>query len=83
VLHGNRPELRHPDRIALPARPDDIDLGDSFVFPFVSIESVLPLDGTRRLAINDKHDPFSTGRNPQQLDDTEFIVRLDALRPDR
>jgi hypothetical protein len=76
--------IRDPNGISLPARPGDIGLGESFAFPFVTIESVLPLDGTRLLVINDNNYPFSTGRNPQQIDDTEFIiVRLDALRRDR
>lgn len=73
--------LRDPDLLSLPARPGDIGLGDPFAFPFVTIESVLPLPNNRLLVINDNNFPFSTGRNPTQPDDTEFIiVRVGSLR---
>jgi hypothetical protein len=51
---------------------------DVFRFPFVTIESVLPL-GNRRLAVlNDNNYPFSAGRTPGQSDPDEFIIiRLD------
>ena len=42
--------------------------------PFVTIESVLPLDDNRLLVINDNNYPFSTGRNPSRPDDNEFVV---------
>lgn len=74
-------QIRDPNGISLPARPGDIRLGDPFAFPFVTIESVLPLDGNRLLVINDNNFPFSLGRNPTRPDDTEFIiVRTDALK---
>lgn len=74
-------QIRDPNGISLPARPGDIGLGDPFTFPFVTIESVLPLGGNRLLVINDNNFPFSTGRNPTRPDDTEFIiVRTDALK---
>jgi len=74
-------QIRDPDRISLPARPGDIGLGDPFAFPFVTIESVLPLGGNRLLVINDNNFPFSLGRNPALPDDTEFIVvRLELRR---
>jgi hypothetical protein len=66
--------IRDPHGISLPARPGDIGLGDPFQMPFVTIESVLPLDRTRLLVINDNNFPFSTGRNPALPDDTEFII---------
>ena len=66
--------IRDPNGISLPARPGDIGLGDPFKMPFVTIESVLPLDDHRMLVINDNNFPFSTGRNPTLPDDTEFIV---------
>ncbi len=75
--------IRDPNRISLPGRPGDIGLGDPFSFPFVTIESVLPLGGNRLLVINDNNFPFSTGRNPVQPDDTEFIiVRAESLKRD-
>jgi hypothetical protein len=49
-----------------------------FTFPFVTIESVLPLDESRVLIVNDNNFPSSVGRTPGQPDNTEFIVvRLD------
>lgn len=73
--------IRDPNHISLPARSGDIGLGDPFSFPFVTIESVLPLGGNRLLVINDNNFPFSTGRNPNAPDDTEFIiVHVDALK---
>lgn len=72
--------INDPDGLALPVRPGDFGLGAPFRFPFVTIESVLPLDGTRLLVINDNNFPFSAGRNPTRPDDNEFIiVRVDAL----
>ncbi len=73
--------IADPNLISLPARPGDIGLGATFSMPFVTIESVLPLDGERLLVINDNNYPFSAGRNPLLPDDTEFIVvRTGALR---
>lgn len=66
--------IADPNLISLPAEPGDIGLGNPFAFPFVTIESVLPLDSTRLLVINDNNYPFSTGRNPNQPDDSEFII---------
>jgi len=66
--------IRDPNGISLPGRPGDIGLGDPFKMPFVTIESVLPLDDHRILVINDNNFPFSTGRNPTLPDDTEFVV---------
>ncbi len=66
--------IRDPNGITLPGRPGDIGLGDPFQMPFVTIESVLPLNDHRILVINDNNFPFSTGRNPTLPDDTEFIL---------
>jgi glycerophosphoryl diester phosphodiesterase len=66
--------IRDPNGISLPGRPGDIGLGDPFKMPFVTIESVLPLDDHRILVINDNNFPFSTGRNPTLPDDSEFII---------
>jgi hypothetical protein len=64
--------------------PDDVG-GTStgvFTFPFVTIESVIPL-GARRIGIlNDNNYPFSSGRTPGEPDDDEFIViKLDQPLP--
>jgi hypothetical protein len=51
-----------------------VGLGPVFSFPFVTIESVYPIDGRRLLVINDNNYPFSTGRRANSPDDNEFIV---------
>ena len=49
-----------------------------FRFPFVTIESVLPVDNRTLLVINDNNYPFSVGRTPNRPDNNEFIlIRLD------
>jgi hypothetical protein len=52
--------------------------GATFTFPFVTIESVIPL-GRRHIGVlNDNNYPFSSGRTPGQPDPNEFIIlRLD------
>lgn len=61
-----------------PPRPGDFGLGDTFRFPFVTIEDVVVLSPAKLLIINDNNFPFSAGRNPSLPDDNEFIqVRLD------
>ena len=69
--------IADPANISLPTRPGDIGLGSVFTMPFVTIESVLPLEGHRLLVINDNNYPFSAGRNPSQPDNSEFVI----LRP--
>ena len=50
-----------------------------FTFPFVTIESVLPINDRTLLVINDNNFPFSSGRTPGQADNNEFIlIGLDA-----
>lgn len=49
-----------------------------FTFPFVTIESVLPINATNLLIVNDNNYADSIGRIPNQVDNTEFIlIRLD------
>ena len=64
--------------------PDPNNLGGKgttngiFTFPFVTIESVLPVDNQTLLILNDNNYPFSVGRTPGQPDNNEFIlVKLD------
>ncbi|GAB1539355.1 esterase-like activity of phytase family protein [Scytonema sp. NUACC21] len=48
-----------------------------FTFPFVTIESVLPIDARTLLVINDNNYADTMGRTPKQIDNTEFIaIRL-------
>jgi glycerophosphoryl diester phosphodiesterase len=56
------------------AEPNAVGLGPVFSFPFVTIESVYPIDGRTLLVINDNNYPFSTGRRPGVPDDNEFIL---------
>lgn len=51
-----------------------------FAFPFVTIESVLPLDERTLLVINDNNYADSIGRIPEQPDNTEFI-RISLKKP--
>ncbi|MGH8508150.1 MAG: hypothetical protein ACREVH_05470, partial [Gammaproteobacteria bacterium] len=61
-----------------PPRPGDFGLGDTFRFPFVTIEDAVILSPSEFLVINDNNFPFSAGRNPSRPDDNEFIrVLLD------
>jgi hypothetical protein len=49
-----------------------------FKFPFVTIESVIPLSATEIGVLNDNNYPGSSGRTPGQPDNNEFIIlRLD------
>ncbi|HKE83387.1 MAG TPA: esterase-like activity of phytase family protein [Vicinamibacterales bacterium] len=59
--------------------PDNLGgLGPVFTFPFVTIESVIPLDDRRLGVLNDNNYPGSSGRTPGQPDSNEFIIiRLD------
>ncbi|KAF3887560.1 MULTISPECIES: esterase-like activity of phytase family protein [Nostocales] len=49
-----------------------------FAFPFVTIETVLPVDDRTLLVVNDNNYADTRGRNPKQIDNTEFIlIKLD------
>ena len=64
--------------------PDDIGRTGTglFTFPFVTIESVIPLSARTLGVLNDNNYPLSSGRNPGRPDDNEFIlIRLDAPLP--
>jgi hypothetical protein len=66
-------DLADPDLISLPARAGDIGLGDPFAMPYVTIEAVLPLHGSRLAIVNDTNFG-STGRNPALPDYSDFVV---------
>lgn len=73
-------DLADPARISLPARPGDVGLGDPFAMPYVTIEAVLPLHGSRLAIVNDTNFG-STGRNPALPDYSDFVVvRVPGLR---
>ncbi|MFI8189181.1 esterase-like activity of phytase family protein [Streptomyces sp. NPDC085946] len=51
--------------------------GETFRFPFQTIEDVVLLDDRTLAVLNDNNFPFSSGRTPGRADDNEFItVRL-------
>ena len=62
------------------ADPHDLD-GDGnarFRFPYLTIESVLPVDDRTVLVINDNNYPFGNGRSATEPDATEFLlIRFD------
>ena len=62
------------------ADPRDLD-GDGnarFRFPFLTIESVLPVDDRTVLVVNDNNYPFGNGRSATEPDATEFLlIRFD------
>jgi hypothetical protein len=59
--------------------------GETFRFPFQTIEDVAILDDRTLAVLNDNNLPFSSGRHPGRPDDNEYItVRLtDRLHVDR
>ena len=75
--------IRDPALISEPRHEGDVGLGDPFTFPFWTIESILPLGDGRLLLLNDNNYPLSTGRNPDQPDNTEaIVVHVPALQGD-
>ncbi|MFI6206411.1 esterase-like activity of phytase family protein [Streptomyces sp. NPDC051041] len=51
--------------------------GETFRFPFQTIEDVVLLDDRTLAVLNDNNFPFSSGRTPGEADDNEFItIRL-------
>ena len=76
-------DIRDPGRISLPGREGDIGIGRIFTFPFVTIEAVAIIAPDTLVLTNDNNFPFpdwSTGRNPDRLDDTE-IIKIRLLNP--
>ncbi|GAB2851845.1 esterase-like activity of phytase family protein [Streptomyces deserti] len=59
--------------------------GETFRFPFQTIEDVTLLDDRTLAVLNDNNFPFSSGRTPGRPDDNEFItIRLTSpLHADR
>ena len=52
-----------------------VGLGEYFSFPFVTIESVYPVNADTLIVANDNNYPFSSGRRPGKApDDNEFIL---------
>jgi glycerophosphoryl diester phosphodiesterase len=68
-------DLRNPG--VTQETPGTFGLGQPFRFPFISVESVLPLGGDRVLVANDNNFPFDSGRQPGKADDTE-LIRVDV-----
>jgi hypothetical protein len=51
-----------------------IGYGSAFQMPFITIESVYPVDANLLLVVNDNNYPSSSGRRPGSPDDSEFIL---------
>lgn len=65
--------MRIPDPDAI----SDLSVNNIFTMPFLTIESVLPLDPQQLLIVNDNNYPFSVGRHAGttgEPDDTEFVL---------
>ncbi|MFZ5604822.1 MAG: esterase-like activity of phytase family protein [Pseudomonadota bacterium] len=63
--------------LAQPTQPGDVGLGgETFAFPFVTIEDLVLMDRDTLGVINDNNYPFSVGRHPgaSAPDDSEFIL---------
>ncbi|WP_329544606.1 MULTISPECIES: esterase-like activity of phytase family protein [unclassified Streptomyces] len=48
--------------------------GETFTFPFTTIEDVVLLDNRTLAVLNDNNFPFSSGRTPGKADNNEFIT---------
>ncbi|MEU8861945.1 esterase-like activity of phytase family protein [Streptomyces umbrinus] len=59
--------------------------GETFTFPFTTIEDVVLLDDRTLAVLNDNNFPFSSGRMPGKADNNEFItIRLSqSLKADK
>lgn len=67
-------ELTDKDGLTAPEQ-GAVGLGEVFKFPFLTIESVYPLNSRTLLVINDNNYPFSSGRRPGLApDDNEIIL---------
>jgi len=68
--------IRDPAGVSLPARPGEYGVGDPFMFPLVSVETVEVLDNERLLIASDNNFPGNDGRwlARDRPDDTELII---------
>ena len=68
--------IRDPVGVSLPARPGEYGVGDPFMFPLVSVETVEVLDNERLLIASDNNYPGNDGRwiARDRPDDTELII---------
>lgn len=76
---GKRPiadlmDLANPHRLGSPT-DGDVGAGDPFGFPFFTIESLMVIDETRLVVLNDNNFPLHVGRHvgSDAPDDTEWI----------
>jgi hypothetical protein len=61
--------------------PEAIGLGPVFMYPFVTIESVYPVDAQTLIVVNDNNYPFSLGRRPGSAIDTSEFILLRLAQP--
>jgi len=69
--------IADPKGISAHGRKGDIGLGETFKFCFICLEAVAIIAPDILVVADDNNYPTSTGRNPDQSDDNEFIkIRL-------
>ena len=61
-------------KIGVRRSPGAYGVGRQFAFPFLSVETVVPLGKDRYLLANDNNYPGNDARYPGRPDDTEMIV---------
>ena len=69
-------KIADPDRISAGPQNGVGEGGETFAFPFVTIEDIVLIDPFHIGVLNDNNYPFSVGRHVSQdlPDDTEFII---------
>ena len=74
-------KIADPRGISSPARPGEYGVGSTFAFPFVSVETILPLHGDKVFVTNDNNFPGNDGRFTGKADDIELIeIAVPGLR---
>ncbi|EPX55771.1 hypothetical protein D187_008332 [Cystobacter fuscus DSM 2262] len=66
--------MKITDPNGLSSGSEGLGLGETFSFPFTTIEDVVAFDRRRIGIINDNNYPFSAGRRAGKAEETEFIV---------
>lgn len=74
-------KINDPNGLSLPGQEGDIGLGETFAFPFITIEDVFVQDAEHIGVLNDNNFPFSVARHwgsdepdDELPDDNEFII---------
>jgi hypothetical protein len=67
------------DRIstALAQPPNAFGIGTTFMFPYLDVAALYPLDARTLLVVNNNHAPFGQGRSTTEADPTDYVsIRL-------